>query len=74
MAYKTEDRGKTFFTIRGKPQTVEDFKREVEAQCKGKLEAAWREAVELVSDFDKKHCSHNMTSMNKSIISDAMSS
>ena len=54
MAYKTEEKGKTYFTIGGKPQTVEDFKNQIEVRFKGKFDAAWKEAVELMKSFDRE--------------------
>lgn len=54
MAYKQAEEGITYFVIGGKPQTVEDFKKEIESRFGGKFERAWKEAVELVRSFDRE--------------------
>ncbi len=54
MAYKTEEKGKTYFIIGDKPQRVEDFKKQIESRFQGKFNEAWEEALELVKSFDKE--------------------
>jgi len=54
MAYKTEERGKTYFTIGGKPQTVEDFKNGIETRFRGEFDVAWKEAIEIMKSFDRE--------------------
>ena len=54
MAYKTDAEGETYFIIGDKPQTVDDFKRQIESRFLGKFDAAWREAVELLKSFDRE--------------------
>ena len=53
MAYKT-DSEETYFIIGDKPQTVEDFRRQIESKFLGKFDDAWSEAVELVKRFDRE--------------------
>jgi hypothetical protein len=54
MAYKQVKQGNTYFIIGGKPQTKEDFKKEIESRFKGKFNVVWKEAIELVKSFDKE--------------------
>lgn len=54
MAYKTEAEGRTYFIVGDKPQTAEDFRRQIEARFLGRFDVAWREAVELVRSFDRE--------------------
>ena len=54
MAYKTDAEGETFFIIGDKPQTIDDFRRQIESRFHGKFDAAWREAVELIKSFDRE--------------------
>lgn len=53
MAYAVEIDGKTYYTIGGEIQTEEDFEKEIERRFKGKFEEAWKEAIEIVSSYDK---------------------
>ncbi|MBC7194880.1 MAG: hypothetical protein H5U37_04415 [Caldisericia bacterium] len=53
MAYAVEIDGKVYYTIGGEIQTEEDFEKEIERRFKGKFEEAWKEAVEIVSSYDK---------------------
>jgi len=54
MAYKQAEQGRIYFIIGGKPQTVEDFRKEIESRFKGKFNTVWRESVEYVKSFDKE--------------------
>ncbi len=54
MAYKTETHGKTWFVIGGKPQTDEDFHRQIGSRFRGKFNTVWEQALELVKSFDKE--------------------
>ena len=54
MAYKREVGGKTYFTIGGDVQTLEDFKRQIEARFGPAFERAWEAAVNLVKQFDEE--------------------
>jgi len=54
MAYKTDAEGETCFIIGDKPQTVEDFRRQIESRFAGRFDDAWREAIELVKSFDRE--------------------
>jgi hypothetical protein len=53
MAYAVEIDGKVYYTIGGEIQTEEDFEKEIERRFKGKFEKAWKEAIEIVSSYDK---------------------
>lgn len=53
MAYAVEIDGKVYYTIGGEIQTEEDFEKEIERRFKGKFEEAWKEAIEIVSSYDK---------------------
>jgi hypothetical protein len=54
MAYKAGGPGPLRFTIGGKAQTEEDFRRQVESRFQGGFKKAWDEAVDYVSRFDDK--------------------
>lgn len=54
MAYKAEGPGDLRFTIGGKVQTGEDFKRQIESRFEGKFDEAWKDAVDYVSHFDRE--------------------
>jgi len=54
MAYKKVEQNKITFIIGGKPQTIEDFEKEIESRFKGKFNTAWRKAVEYIKSFDKE--------------------
>jgi hypothetical protein len=45
--------GKTYFVIGGKPQTEEDFAKQIEARFGGSFPRAWEEAVDYVRHFDR---------------------
>ncbi|MCX8094843.1 MAG: hypothetical protein N3D74_01440 [Caldisericia bacterium] len=53
MAYAVEIDGKIYYTIGGEIQTEEDFEKEIEKRFKGKFDKAWKEAIEIVSSYDK---------------------
>jgi len=53
-AYIKEVGNKIYFTIGGKPQTEEDFRRQIESKFGEKFETVWREALEIVKKFDKE--------------------
>lgn len=52
-AYKVEKGGKVYFVIGGKPQTGEDFKRQIESRFQGKFKQAWQEALDIIKRTDK---------------------
>lgn len=52
-AYKTVIDGRMYFTIGGKPQTVEDFEEQIAARFGGAFRRAWEEAIQLVQRFDR---------------------
>nr|MDO8134254.1 hypothetical protein [Candidatus Njordarchaeum guaymaensis] len=53
MAYKTQGKdGQTYFTIGGQVQTEKDFERQIASRFGGKFNEAWKEALELVKQFD----------------------
>jgi hypothetical protein len=55
MAYKVKERDdKVYFTIGGQIQTEKDFERQVESRFAGKFDRAWKEAVDLVKEFDRE--------------------
>jgi len=54
MAYKTEVDGVLCFTIGGKPQTAEDFRREIVRRFGDAFDEAWREALEIVGKYDRE--------------------
>jgi hypothetical protein len=55
MAYKAKEKdGKVYFTIGGQIQTEKDFVRQVESRFAGKFDRAWKEAVDLVKEFDRE--------------------
>jgi len=54
MAYKMKEGRKTYFTIGGEAQTEEDFTRQIESRFGGQFEAAWREALGVLKQFDKE--------------------
>jgi len=53
-AYVTEIGGKTYFIIGNKPQTEEDFRRQIESRFSPIFDEIWKEAVEYVSQFSKE--------------------
>lgn len=55
MAYKVkQEDGKVYFTIGGQIQTERDFERQVESRFSGKFSRAWKEAIDLVKEFDRE--------------------
>jgi hypothetical protein len=53
MAYKTQGKdGHTYFTIGGQVQTEKDFERQIESRFGGRFSMAWKEAVDLLKQFD----------------------
>ncbi|WXG43462.1 MAG: hypothetical protein WED04_05395 [Promethearchaeati archaeon SRVP18_Atabeyarchaeia-1] len=55
MAYKVQGKdGKANFTIGGKVQTESEFQRQIESRFGGKFDEAWKEALELVKEFDRE--------------------
>lgn len=42
------------FEIGGKPQTKQDFERQIASRFGGEFESAWDEAIDYVSQFDHK--------------------
>jgi hypothetical protein len=54
MAFTELINGKQYFRIGGKVQTDEDFKRQIEWRFGPIFKEAWREAIELVSRYDRK--------------------
>ena len=54
MAYKAEVDGVLCFTIGGKPQTAEDFRREIARRFGEAFDEAWREALEIVGSYDEE--------------------
>jgi hypothetical protein len=54
MAYKTQGKdGQTYFTIGGQVQTEKDFEKQIASRFGEKLNEAWREAVDMVQQFDR---------------------
>ena len=53
MAFKTNQGGVMLFTIGGKAQTDEDFDRQVKSRFGKRYQAAWKEALAYVREFDK---------------------
>ena len=54
MAYKVKEGRRVYFTIGGEPQTEEDFARQIEARFGKRFEGAWKEALEMVKQFDRE--------------------
>jgi hypothetical protein len=52
MAYKAPG-SELLFTIGGKTQGKEEFKRQIESRFQGKFKEAWEEAVDYVEHFDR---------------------
>ncbi len=50
-AFITEVGGKMYFTIGGKPQTEEDFRRQIESRFAPIFDKIWKEALEIVREF-----------------------
>ncbi len=53
IAYSIEIEGKKYFIIGNKPQTPQDFYKQVESRFKGKFEKAWKEALEICKKYDR---------------------
>jgi hypothetical protein len=53
MAYASRKQGRTYFTIGGKFQTENDFKRQIEARFRDGFKKAWNEAVQIVQEYPK---------------------
>ncbi|HDH63143.1 MAG TPA: hypothetical protein ENF66_00445 [Firmicutes bacterium] len=53
MAYSVEIDGKRYFVIGGEIQRPEDFKKQIERRFKGKFDKAFKEALEIVKNYDK---------------------
>ncbi len=53
MAYSVIIDGKRYFVIGNEVQTEEDFYKNVEKRFGGKFEEAWKEALEIVRNYDK---------------------
>ena len=51
-AFVMEVGGKIYFTIGGKPQTEEDFRRQIESRFTPIFDKIWAEALEIVREFD----------------------
>jgi len=53
MAFREVRGGRTLFTIGGKVQTEADFKRQVASRFGEKFSAAWRDALDLLGNYDR---------------------
>lgn len=53
MAFKELKEGKMRFTIGGKPQTPEDFQRQIISRFGGRFEEAWKEATRIVQKEER---------------------
>lgn len=51
MAYASKRGDRTYFTIGGKLQTENDFKRQIEARLGAKFPEAWKEALEIMKQY-----------------------
>jgi len=54
MAFKSIQKGQTYFTIGGQLQTDSDFERQIEARFSGVFEKAWKEALALMKKYDRE--------------------
>jgi len=50
-AFITEVGGRIYFTIGGKPQTEEDFRKQIESRFSPIFDRVWKEALEIVKEF-----------------------
>ncbi len=50
-AFIMEVGGKIYFTIGGKPQTEEDFRKQIESRFSPIFDRIWKEALEIVKEF-----------------------
>jgi len=53
MAFREVRGGRTLFTIGGKVQSEADFKRQVASRFGEKFSAAWRDALDLLGNYDR---------------------
>ncbi len=53
MAFKEVRGGRMLFTIGGKVQSEADFKRQVASRFGEKFSAAWRDALDLLGNYDR---------------------
>jgi len=53
MAYAVELDGKTYYTIGNEIQTEKDFQKQVESRFEGKFDEAWKEALDILKDYDQ---------------------
>lgn len=53
MAFKEEKNGRIYFTIGGKIQSEKDFQRQIESRFSGAFEDAWKEALDMLRNFDR---------------------
>jgi len=53
MAFIEVRGGKKLFTIGGKVQTEADFKRQVASRFGEEFSAAWRDAIDLLGNYDR---------------------
>ncbi len=51
-AFTMEVEGRLYFTIGGKPQTEEDFRRQIEARFGNIFPKVWEEAISIVKEFE----------------------
>ena len=54
MAYVTKKSNRVYFTIGGKPQTEEDFKRQVEDRFRDNFGEAWKESLAIIHSYPKE--------------------
>jgi len=54
MAYKVKEGRRTNFTIGGEAQTEGDFARQIESRFDKKYEDAWKEALDIIGQFDRE--------------------
>jgi len=53
MAFREVRGGRMLFTIGGKVQSEADFKRQVASRFGEKFSAAWRDALDLLGNYDR---------------------
>jgi hypothetical protein len=53
MAYMTKKSNRVYFTIGGKPQTENDFKRQIEDRFGKQFEVAWKESLSIIQSYPK---------------------
>jgi hypothetical protein len=54
MAYVTKKGNRTYFTIGGKPQTDDDFERQIEDRFGTYFGKAWEESMAIVDSYPKE--------------------